>query len=306
MLIAVIGLGYIARGAYLPVLGTRADLDLVLTSRREDSVRQAQAEYRIPAGTTNLEEAIRLKPEAAFVLTPNETHFEIVRRLLDAGIDVFVEKPATLHAAETRQLAELADQRGRVLMVGFNRRYAPLHRQARDLLGEAPVNFALFRKDRAQANHPSLADQFIDDTIHQIDTLRYFCGEGEVVATSQQLQEGRLVSAISTVALERGGIAAVATSLQAGGWSETYALTGGKMTLAVDAFLRLRRVTPEAEQSWEETYASSWKTTLEGRGFTGQIDHFFECVRTREQPETSGWDSVKTQLLLEAMVEKGS
>ena len=226
--------------------------------------------------------------------------------LLEAGIDVFVEKPATLHSAETRQLAELADRGGRVLMVGFNRRFAPLHRQARDLLGDRPVSFALFRKDRALASHPSLEDQFIDDTIHQIDALRYFCGEGEVVSTACQLRDGRLLSAISTVAIERGGIASVVTSLNAGAWSETYHLTGGNMTLQVDAFLRLRQLTPEGERSWEETYASSWKTTLEGRGFTGQIDHFLDCVRTRGQPETSGWDSVRTQLLLEAMVAKSS
>jgi hypothetical protein len=53
-----------------------------------------------------------------------------------------------------------------------------------------------------------------------------------------------------------------------------------------------------------ETYASSWKTTLDGRGFTGQVDHFFECVEKRQQPQTSAWDSVETQLLLEQMLTK--
>ena len=75
MLIAVIGLGSIARRAYLPVLGTRAELDLVLVSRREASVRQVQAEYRIAQGTTSLEEAIRLQPSGGLCPDPQRDPF---------------------------------------------------------------------------------------------------------------------------------------------------------------------------------------------------------------------------------------
>jgi virulence factor len=302
MLIAIIGLGDIARKAYLPVLGARQDLDLILSSRSPDSIRQIQAQYRIAHGERDLEVVLKSRPQAAFVLTPSDTHFVIVKRLLEAGIDVFVEKPATLHSNETRELAEVADRRERVLMVGFNRRFAPLHRQARELLGDTPVSLGLFEKHRANASHPSLGHQFIDDTIHQIDMLRYFCGEGKVVSTTYQVGEGLLFGAVSTVALESGGIGVVATSLRAGAWTETYAIHGGKLSAFVEAFNRLRLVSPQGEKTWQETYASSWKTTLDGRGFSGQIDHFFECVRERKQPLTSAWDSVKTQLLVEEMV----
>ncbi len=72
----------------------------------------------------------------------------------------------------------------------------------------------------------------------------------------------------------------------------------------LDAFSRLRLVTEEGERVWEENYAGSWKTTREARGFANQVAHFFECVRSRQQPLTSGWEALKTQLLLEAMVAK--
>jgi virulence factor len=304
MQIAILGLGDIARKAYLPLLGNRPGLDIVLFNRSLAPMQAIQRQYRMPAATQSLDEIIRARPQAAFVLTPKEAHFEIVRQLLEAEIDVFVEKPAALTAAETRQLAETADRRGRVLMVAFNRRFAPLHKQARELMAGAPVSLGLFQKQRGSLSGLGLVDQFVEDTIHQVDTLRFYCGEGAVVSTVYSLREDQLAQAASTVALESGGIAVLATSLQAGGWNETYALHAPGRSCFIDAFSRLRLKTPTEEKAWEETYASSWKTTLDGRGFTGQVDHFFECVEKRQQPQTSAWDSVKTQLLLEQMLAK--
>jgi virulence factor len=301
---AIVGLGDIARKAYLPILATREDLDIFLCSRSEASVEKIQAQYRLSRGTTGLADAIRDRPQAAFVLTPKETHFEIVRQLLEANIDVFVEKPATIHSADTRALAELADRQGRVLMVGFNRRFAPLHVKGRELMANQPVSLGLFQKNRAGASKDSLVDQFGEDTIHQIDLLRFYCGEAEVVSTVYQTQQGKLYSATSTIALETGGIAVLATCLQAGAWKESYSLFGSKQSIFIDAFARLRLVIPKEEKTWQEPYASSWEMTLEGRGFTGQINHFLDCVQKRAQPQTSGWDSVKTQQLVEAMLAK--
>jgi hypothetical protein len=57
------------------------------------------------------------------------------------------------------------------------------------------------------------------------------------------------------------------------------------------------------QQRWNETYASTWQTTLAGRGFVSEIEHFFECVKTWHTPLTDAWDSVKTQTLLEEMID---
>jgi virulence factor len=304
MRIAIIGLGDIARKAYLPILATREDLDIFLFSRSETSVQKIQAQYRLPNGSTDLVEVIRNHPLAAFVLTPKETHFEIVQQLLKAGIDVFVEKPATLHSTETCALAEEADRRGRVLMVGFNRRFAPLHIKGQELITGQSISLGIFKKNRLSDSDVSFVEQLTEDTIHQIDLLRFYCGEGEVVSTIYQALQSKLISATSTVSLEKGGIAVLATCLQAGAWNESYSLFGSKKSIFIDAFAQLRLVTPDEEKKWKEGYSSSWMTTLEGRGFTGQINHFLECVKKREQPKTSGWDSVKTQQLVEDMVEK--
>jgi virulence factor len=302
MLIGVIGLGNIASKAYLPVLGCKEGVDLALCSRSEENVHRVQSQYRIQKATTHLEDLVKMGICAAFVLSPNDTHALIGRALLEKGVDVFFEKPATLNSRETQELAELADRGGRVMMVGFNRRYAPLHVKALQSWQSRPIGMALFQKHRSNASHPHLAHQFMDDTIHQIDMLRYFCGEGEVVNTVAYNASDQLLGAASTVALVQGGYGMVITSLQAGRWQENYTLHGSGCSMLIEAFSRLHLIDGLLETIQEETYASSWETTLEGRGFTGQINHFLDCVKGRSLPMTSGWDSVKTQQMVERMI----
>jgi virulence factor len=300
--VALVGLGDIAKKAYLPLLSAWDGIELLVCSRTAETVAQIRERYRINRGTTDLDELLSWRPQAAFVLTPSATHAALVGTFLEAGADVFVEKPATLSSAETHSLAELATRCGRVLMVGFNRRFAPLHRRARELWGTRTVGLCLFQKHRASPAHADLFSTYIDDTIHLIDLLRFFCGEAEAVETVRVVRDGRLVEAVSVTALAAGGHALIATSLEAGEWRESCSLQGQGASLELDAFSRLRWAEGGEERTWHEGYAKDWRPTLEARGFSAQIAHFFECVATRRSPLTSGWDAFRTQRLLEDMV----
>jgi virulence factor len=302
MRVAVIGLGDIARKAYLPVLSAWEGLELLFCSRNLNKVRELQGQYRVAKGTAELDELLDWRPEAALVLASTEAHFPLAHRLLAAGVDVFLEKPAAASSQEARQLAELADAGQRVLMVGFNRRYAPLHRRARELWDGRPVSLAVLQKHRSGGFHTDIAHHYRDELIHLVDLLRFYCGEGQPIITSQYEKDGRPAGMVSTVALAGGGIGSFLASMQAGGWEERYSLYGEGTSLAVEAFSRLVFSQGKERRVWEETYASSWQTTLKGRGFVDQIAHFLDCVRTRSQPETSGWEAVKSQELAEAMV----
>src|SRR4030042_5411554 len=111
----IVGLGSIAQRAYLPVLANLETVDLaVIMSHRPAAVEHLRTCYHVQGGVTDLSDFIRQGLQAAVVLTPSPTHFEIVRTLLQAGVDVLVEKPATLTSRETALLGGLADQGGRV------------------------------------------------------------------------------------------------------------------------------------------------------------------------------------------------
>jgi predicted dehydrogenase len=70
------------------------------------------------------------------IATPAETHFDLTRLSLEAGKDVFVEKPLALTYEQGEQLVRLAEERGRMLMVGHVLEYHPaiarLHELVRD------------------------------------------------------------------------------------------------------------------------------------------------------------------------------
>jgi virulence factor len=302
--IAVIGLGGICQKAYMPILGAQKDLELMLYNRSPEPLADTQKKYRIDYGTNNLDQLIDDQPQAAFVLTSSDSHFEIVKLLIQNDVDVFVEKPATMNVDETRILAELAAEHERILMVGFNRRYATLHIRAKKLWGKNPVSMGIFRKFRQNPSFEDRRRQLYEDTIHQIDLLRFYCGEGEVESFVHESKDGKLLSAAAAVRIATGGIGIIETNLQAGAWREYYSLYGHQTTVEIEAFSKLSVKQGPEQKGWVEPYSSAWQSTLAGRGFEAQIKHFFECVESREQPQTSAWDSVKTQILTEAIIEK--
>jgi len=92
--------------------------------------------------------------------------------------------------------------------------------------------------------------------------------------------------------------------LSAGRWTERFALHGGSASLYLEAFSRLVLVTSENQQVWEETPSFTSRSTSETRGIDDEVRHFFDCVRTRQQPLTSVWDSVKTQHLVDEIARQ--
>ncbi len=77
--------------------------------------------------------------DAVVITTPVPTHAELAARALEAGKHVFVEKPLAQDATSAERLVELADERGRVLMVGHLLCYHPGVRQLADLIANGDL-----------------------------------------------------------------------------------------------------------------------------------------------------------------------
>jgi predicted dehydrogenase len=65
------------------------------------------------------------KIDGVVIVTPAQSHFPLCKEFLEAGKDVFVEKPLTLANDESKQLAELAAKHKRILQVGHILRFDP-------------------------------------------------------------------------------------------------------------------------------------------------------------------------------------
>ncbi len=166
--IGVIGLGDIARKAYLPVLAAQPGLELHLHTRTRATLDEVGETYRLPHRHDTLDDLIGQGLDAAFVHAPTATHTEIAGRLIEAGVPTYVDKPLAYDLADATRLVTLAEERGVSLMTGFNRRYAPGYAQC----SEHPRDLIIMQKNRVGlAEDPRV---FVyDDFIHVADTLRF-------------------------------------------------------------------------------------------------------------------------------------
>lgn len=303
--IAIIGLGGIAQKGHLPVLTCMPELDLFFYSRTAEKVKALAEQYRIQRWTTSLDELLSWKPDCAYILTPTPTHAELVATCLKAGLDVFMEKPATENSDETRKLAELADANKRIAMVAFNRRYAPLTVKGKNLWENRQVTMANFQKSRAKPGFKGIPLHISEELVHVIDIIRFFGGEAEAIVTKARMdKEGMVIEVVSLLQYEKGGLATLTASLQAGRWYEHYELNGEGATLKLNVFSDLHLIEKERTQSWKEPYDSTWNSNLFGRGFVQQTEHFLSCIETRQQPQTNLWEAFKTQQLVESIIAK--
>ena len=98
-----------------------------------------------PKFTGNLADVLADQSIAAVaVATPAATHHDVVRRCLEAGKDVFVEKPLALNADQGQELVALARKHSRILMVGHILLYHPAVIKLRQLIQQGALGRILY------------------------------------------------------------------------------------------------------------------------------------------------------------------
>lgn len=126
--VGVIGAGNFARGTLLPALRR---LDRVrlrgIVSAGGFHARSAGGRFGFDYCASDAQEVLRDEGcDAVLIATRHHLHASLVCRALAARKHVFVEKPLALNEAELREVLSAAQTSGCLLMVGFNRRFAPL------------------------------------------------------------------------------------------------------------------------------------------------------------------------------------
>jgi virulence factor len=284
--VAVVGLGGIARNAYLPVLGTRADLRLRLMTRDRAKLDALGDAYRVPAGCRFAEMDALLGEgalRAAFVHVATVAHGEVVTRLLDAGVPTYVDKPLADTLAGSRALVEHAERTGTPLMVGFNRRHAPAYVAA----ARVPRETVILQKNEADAPG-AVRDVVFDDFIHVADTLRFLApGEVSDVAVSGRVEDGMLEHVALTLA-GPGFTCFGAMNRRAGAKSERLQLIGDG---------HQREVHDLADGP------TGWTPVGRVKGIEQICEHFLAAVRGETQfPDLQ--DALATHELCEQVVER--
>lgn len=305
--IGVIGLGDIAEKAYLPVLASHPGVEIAgVMSRSAETVERVGRRYRVPGRYTELEQLLGCGLDAVFVHSPTPTHCKIVTQCLKAGVHVYVDKPLSYEIGESEAMAECAEQAGRLLAVGFNRRFAPLYVQAKAWLEEAGgFELCAADKQRTKLQQHSAKHTLYDDLIHMIDLVVWLCGDGERLAEYRQTVDGdgRLRFATGALASEKRS-AAFSMSRGAGLDLERLELHGSGRTAQV---VNLERaVFASAAGGAGETGFGSWDAVSYRRGFTGAVEHFLGCLDNPQACQIRADNVLPTHRLVEQLLERAA
>lgn len=186
--VGIIGCGLIGRKRAKAVHPARLVICAdVLLDRAESLARTVAG----ADSTANWEEIIdREDVDIVVVSTTNHMLAEISRVAVERGKHVLVEKPASRNIIELEAVMDAAKQSGRLVRVGFNHRYHPAMRKAREIVDSGSLGEMMFVRGRyghggrlGYENEwradPEISGggELVDQGVHLIDLARWFLGD---------------------------------------------------------------------------------------------------------------------------------
>jgi predicted dehydrogenase len=204
-----------------------------LAARSRDKGEPLAGDFGIERFTTDWREVVDAPDvDIVAVLLGETAHREATEAALAVGKPVLCEKPLGRDRFEAAAMLDAARRAGVHAATGFNYRYMPAMRLAREIvdsgrLGRCLQFRALYLQDHAAGTVPSRkpnVSRAITDYCHIIDFLRYLGNEAEAVqATAAKLTAADIGvdledAYVAAVELRGGGIASLEASRVAWGW----------------------------------------------------------------------------------------
>ena len=301
--VGVIGAGSIAHSAHFPALASFEDVEVAaVLNRTYEKAEEACRQYGFTKAVHDLDEFLNQNLDAAILLTPKTVRKEYLVPLLDAKLDVLVEKPLASTLKECEYLADVSGNSGQIVMVAFNRRYSPLMQRGLEEFKEKPPHYVLVHKCREFKEYRGT----LENAIHMVDILRYILGECvEVTAKAKWSDPFYEDLCTAHLCFENGSIGMLGASREAGQWYERVEMFGDNKTVIVESPDRLTIVRPDFEEVRNATPLNKGGSNyLDAIGFRPCIRHFIDCCQTREKPLTSAEDSLKTMQLMDRILRE--
>lgn len=329
--IGFVGAGFMSQLAHLPSFKEIDGCEVVALAELRPRLREIIADkFRIPKRYPSHKElAEDDEIEAVVALFHYLLNAEVACYLLEKGKDVMLEKPMAFTYELAQSMVDASKKSGRLLMIGFMKRYDPGVQLAKKLIeqllttgeigeptfvrvhifgGEWVCNIGtpIFTDEpypplperKADWLHPSLVnmyDEFINVASHNLNLLRYLL-PGDWQVEDAFLKETQLLAVLRKnnllCSFEYG-------RLPAHRWDEDITIYFQKGWIRVETPPPLLKNVPARvifyrtgeEPSYNEPIAP-W-----GWGFKREAEHFVQCVRERKEPISSGEDSLKDMLL---------
>ncbi len=235
--------------------------------------------------------------DAVTVCIPATAHYGAAVEAINAGLDVFVEKPFTASSLQAEELVELAEKKKVMLAAGYIERFNPAVIQLKEILKNGRLGEPLllqFHRENRWAGGVRDVGIISDTSVHDIDTARWvFKDEPNIVFA----RTGRVVSNHEDFATIILGFNDQKTAFIASNWVTPKRVrqliavcTGGIVT--IDFITQEVRLD---EASGTSVPRGRWEEPL-----MLELKSFVESVMSRKPPLVTGADAMKTAKIAEA------
>lgn len=320
--LAIIGAGVIGKRHIEAIDGTTS-AELIAIADPCSSAKETAAKAGVPwfpdIGTMLADS----RPEGVIVAAPTEHHLDPCLAALDAGAHVLVEKPITATLSEAELIVAKSAQTGRHVLVGHHRRYYPQVHRAREIIrGGVLGNLVAVSGQWGVRKHEDYfapdwrknwqAGPILTNLIHEIDSLRYICGEIASICaeTSNAVQNFEKEDAAALVMrFENGALGTfILSDRVCSPWAWEFA-TGENPAFPRSAQNAVRFMGTKASLDFpnltlwrHENCRGSWNDKIAaeplelelGDAFIRQIEHFGAVIRGMQQPRISAGDATRT------------
>jgi len=181
--IGLVGAGRMGR-THLRALHDNANVRIVAVAEPVDSLRDDAVSSFGLTGYATLEEMLGARDvDGILIVTPSDSHVDVIAQVASAGLPILCEKPCGVTADDTRRAQALVRDAGVALQIGYWRRFVPELQQLRDAIGDGHYGDALSVSClQWDGEPPSAAFRarsggiFIDMGVHEFDQARWLTG----------------------------------------------------------------------------------------------------------------------------------
>jgi predicted dehydrogenase len=269
------------------------------------------------------------RPDGVIVATPNQLHVEHGLACISAGIPVLIEKPISSDVRSAERLVREAEAADVPILVGHHRRHNPIIASAKARISSGAIGEVvavhgicwLYKPDdyfRAGWRTQAGAGPVFINLIHDIDLLRYLCGEVRTVqAFDSNRVRGHQVEDTAAIIMEfdGGALATVTVSdtiVAPWSWELTsgenpaYPNTGQSCYLigGTHGSLEIPGGTVwsnPSQRSWWEPINSELTKVDDLDPLRVQLSHFCRVISRGEKPLVSGREGLRTLQVIEAI-----
>ena len=256
---------------------------------------------------------------AIALATPAVSHYQMAKAALEAGKDVFVEKPLAIQVSHGQELVELAESKGRVLMVGHVLRYHPAIVKLRELIQTG----ALGKLQYLYSNRLNMGKIRTEENIlwsfapHDISVMLALLNESPSRVSCQggaYLNPDSSDVTVSQFSFPSGVAAHIFVSWLHPVKEQRLVVVGSEKMAVFDDTIANKLVLYAHKVEWKNRIPTAVKAEGEvvaldkTEPLQAELQHFLDCVRTRATPLTDGREGLRVLSILDACqrsLEKG-